>query len=80
MVQFCHTTAGGPVRLGPRLEASVTLRSRLALALVGLTFLCLAAVSLAYRWWPLRSERDEFRPAPTLFSPPAGISSAGERQ
>jgi hypothetical protein len=57
----------------------VSLRWRLALALLGLTLLCLAAASLAYRWWPLGTERDDFRPAPTLFVPPAGQAAAEAR-
>jgi hypothetical protein len=52
----------------------VSLRWRLTLALVGLALCCAAAATLAYQWWPLPVDREEFRPAPTLFAPPeAGL-------
>jgi hypothetical protein len=41
---------------------------------VGLALCCAAAATLAYQWWPLPVDREEFRPAPTLFAPPeAGL-------
>ena len=76
----CHTEGRGPHCSGPPLEAPVSLRWRLALALVGLTLLCLAAASVVYRWWPLGTEQDDFRPAPTLFAPPAGWAALEMRQ
>ena len=49
----------------------MSLRWRLILALLGLALFCLAAGTLVYRWWPLGVTREDFRPAPTLFAPPA---------
>jgi hypothetical protein len=58
----------------------VSFRWRLTLALLGLALLCLAAATVAYRWWPLPVERDNFRPAPTLFAPPAAAAGEAERR
>ncbi len=49
----------------------VTLRWRIALAVIGLALILLSAAALAYVAWPLRQDREDFRPAPTLFAPPA---------
>jgi hypothetical protein len=57
----------------------VSLRSRLILALVGLTLFCLAATTVAYRWWPLPVTRQDFRPPPTLFAPPEAGRHESER-
>jgi hypothetical protein len=52
----------------------MSLRLRVILAGLGLSLLCLAAVTLVYRWWPLGVTREDFRPAPTLFAPPEGYA------
>ncbi len=46
-------------------------RWRLTLALIGLALVLLAAAAIAYVAWPLRLNREDFQPAPTLFAPPA---------
>lgn len=52
----------------------MSLRGRLILAVVGLALVCLAGASLVYGWWPLGVNREDFRPAPTLFAPPAAMA------
>jgi hypothetical protein len=48
----------------------VSLRWRVALAVLGLIVCFAAASTLIYGWWPLGVTREDFRPAPTLFAPP----------
>ena len=56
----------------------MSLRLRLSLALLGLGLFCLAATTVVYRLWPMGVNREDFRPAPTLFAPPAGSTSGSE--
>jgi hypothetical protein len=60
------------------LEACVALRWRLILAVLGLALVCLAGASLVYGWWPLGVNREDFRPPPTLFAPPAAVAPGWE--
>jgi type II secretory pathway component PulL len=47
-------------------------RWRLTLALVGLIVVMLSLAALAYAMWPIETTSEQFRPAPTLFTPPPG--------
>ncbi len=49
----------------------MSLRWRVTLAVIGLVLILMAAAAIAYVAWPLRQDREDFRPAPTLFAPPA---------
>ncbi len=49
----------------------MSLRWRVTLAVIGLALIVLSAAAIAYVAWPLRQVSEEFRPAPTLFAPPA---------
>ena len=52
-------------------------RWRLALATAGLILALVAVALLAYAAWPIGPQREDFRPAPTLFVPPAITPDAG---
>ena len=59
--------AGRPER------ARVSFRWRLTLALLGLALALVSAAAIVYVAWPMRSQREDFQPAPTLFAPPAAM-------
>ncbi len=48
----------------------MTLRTRIALAVLGALLVLLALAALAYALPPLGTTIDRVRPAPTLFVPP----------
>jgi len=45
-------------------------RWRVALAVVGLLLVCLSVAALVYALTPVDRTREQYRPDPTLFSPP----------
>ena len=45
-------------------------RWRVVLAVAGLVVMCLSLAALVYALTPVDRTREQFRPAPTLFSPP----------
>ena len=49
----------------------MSLRTRIALALLGALLIVLAAAALWYSLEPLGTVSEQYRPAPTLFAPPA---------
>ena len=50
----------------------MTQRRRLVLALMGLIVIVFSLAALTYAMWPIETTREQFRPAPTLFTPPPG--------
>ena len=44
------------------------------LAIVGLALIALSLIILAYVFWPLASNSEQFRLAPTLFVPPQSFA------
>lgn len=50
----------------------MTQRWRFVLALMGLIVIVFSLAALTYAMWPIETTREQFRPAPTLFTPPPG--------
>ena len=57
----------------------MVLRWRVALALAGLVLVLASLAAVAYAFWPFQPDREQFRPAPTLFSPPQSFVNWEQR-
>ncbi|HSF83049.1 MAG TPA: hypothetical protein VLA49_17565 [Anaerolineales bacterium] len=54
----------------PKGKKVISSRLRLVIGILGLLILVCSILALAYSFWPVEILEEQFRLAPTLFSPP----------